>query len=105
MVRIQLQEAGVRTTIIENGTNIEQEIGFSKLVEKEKFEDIFGKDLSFELKALFCDGAGPNLRNNVAHGLLSSNEMNSVYSVYCWWLCFKLVFINFYNAEREEVKK
>lgn len=105
MVRIQLQEAGVRTTIIENGTDVEQEIGFSKLVEKEKFEDIFGKDLSFELKALFCDGAGPNLRNNVAHGLLSSYEMNSVYSVYCWWLCFKLVFINFYNAEREEVKK
>ena len=105
MVRIQLQEAGVRTTIIENGTDVEQEIGFSKLVEKEKFEDIFGKDLSFELKALFCDGAGPNLRNNVAHGLLSSSEMNSVYSVYCWWLCFKLVFINFYNAEREEVKK
>ncbi len=105
MVRIQLQEAGVRTTIIENGTDVEQEIGFSKLVEKEKFEDIFGKDLSFELKALFCDGAGPNLRNNVAHGLLSSSEMNSVYSVYCWWLCFKLVFINFYNAEREDVKK
>lgn len=104
MVRIQLQEAGVRTSIIENGTNIEQEIGFSKLVEKEKFEDIFGMDLSFELKALFCDGAGPNLRNNVAHGLLSSNELNSVYSVYCWWFCFKLVFINFYNSEIMENK-
>ena len=105
MVRIQLQETGARTSIIGNGTDVEQEIGFSKLVEKEKFEYIFGKDLSFELKALFCDGAGPNLRNNVAHGLLSSSEMNSVYSVYCWWLCFKLVFINFYNAVREDVKK
>lgn len=104
MVRIQLQEAGVRTSIIENGTVIEQEKGFSKLIEKEQFEDIFGKDLSFELKALFCDGAGPNLRNNVAHGLLSSNEMSSVYSVYCWWFCFKLVFINFYNSERMEDK-
>ena len=102
MVRFHLQEAGVRTSIIENNTDIEQEIGFSNLVEKEKFEDIFGKDLSFELKALFCDGAGPNLRNKVAHGLLTSYEMNSVYSVYCWWFCFKLVYINFYNTEREE---
>lgn len=105
MVRVQLQEAGIRTSIIENDTDVEKEDGLSTLVTKDGFEKIFGKDLGFEIKALFCDGAGPNLRNNVAHGLLSSNEMNTVYSVYCWWFCFKLVFINFYNAEREEVKQ
>lgn len=104
MVRVQLQESGIRTSIIENTTDIENEEGLSTLVKKDGFEDIFGKDLGFEIKALFCDGAGPNLRNNVAHGLLSSTEMSSIYSVYCWWFCFKLVYISFYNSKREVLK-
>lgn len=103
MVRCQLQAAGIRTSVIES-TGIEQEAGLSTLIDKEKTQEIFGKDFWFELKALFCDGAGPNLRNNVAHGLLSSTEMKSFYSIYCWWFCFKLVCINFYNTERSEVK-
>lgn len=103
MVRCQLQVAGVKTSVIEN-SGIEQEAGLSTLIEKEKTKEIFGKDFWFELKALFCDGAGPNLRNNVAHGLLSSDEMQDCYSIYCWWFCFKLVCIDFYNTERIEVK-
>ena len=52
---------------------------------------IFGEDLCFEIKALFCDPAGPNLRNNVAHGLLDDNACRSLYAVYAWWLGLKLV--------------
>lgn len=99
MVRVQLQEAGIQTSVIENNTDIEQEVGLSTLVDKDGFETIFGKDLGFEIKVLFCDASGPNLRNNVAHGLLSTNQMNDIYSIYCWWFCFKLVYLNFYNSE------
>lgn len=99
MVRVQLQEAGIQTSVIENNTDIENEVSLSTLVDKDEFETIFGKDLGFEIKALFCDSSGPNLRNTVAHGLLSTNKMNDIYSVYCWWFCFRLVYINFYNSE------
>ena len=103
MVRYHLQEAWVKTSVIEKG--IEQETGLSTLIDKEKTKEIFCLFLWFEIKALFCDGAGPNLRNNVAHGLLSSDEMKGLYSIYCWWFCFKLVYIGFYNTERNEDKK
>ena len=99
MVRVHLQDVGVKTSIIENTTSIEQEKGLSNLVIESAFYDIFGKDLGFEIKALFCDASGPNLRNNIAHGLFNQNEMKSVYSVYCWWFCFKLVYINFYDSK------
>jgi hypothetical protein len=53
---------------------------------------LFGEDLAFELKALFCDPFGPNLRNAVAHGLLDYDECASACSVYGWWLALRMVF-------------
>ena len=62
---------------------------------------IFGEDLSFELKALYCDVFGPNLRNELAHGLLDYEACHSTYAIYAWWLGLKLVFIPFWNAKRK----
>ena len=72
-----------------------------------EFKKEFPQDSSKCIKTVvaFANGVCPNLRNNVAYGLLSSNELNSVYSVYCLWFCFKLVFINFYNSEIMENKE
>lgn len=63
---------------------------------------IFGEDLVFEVKALFCDPMGPNLRNELAHGLLDDAACQSTYSVYAWWLGLRLVFNTFWNAQRKE---
>ena len=60
---------------------------------------IFGEDLVFEIRALFCDAFGPNLRSEVAHGLLASGDGNSVESFYAWWLLLKLVFSHFMAAQ------
>ena len=69
MVRYHLKQAGAQTTNIDvNG--IENENGLSSLMCFPQTEEIFGEDLSFEIKALFCDPFGPNLRNELAHGLL-----------------------------------
>ena len=102
-VRKQLHEAGVLTSNIKS--EIETENGLSSLVENNKLEDIFGKDLWFEFKVLFGGEPNLNLRNNVAHGLLSSDEMKSVYVIYFWWFCFKLVYMGFFHTEKTEVKK
>jgi len=62
---------------------------------------IFGEDLSFELKALFCDAFGPNLRNEIAHGLLDDEACHSTYAIYSWWFGLKLVFNTFWNVKRK----
>ena len=60
----------------------------STLIELPEVEQVFGKNLAFELKALYCDPFGPNLRNELAHGLLEENACVSTYAVYAWWLAF-----------------
>ena len=40
---------------------------------------------------LFCTARGPNLRNEAAHGLLSSEDGHSVGTVYAWWWVLRLL--------------
>ena len=97
MVRFHLKAAGVITTNLDQD-GIETENGLSALMDLPKTVEIFGEDLTYEIKALFCDQLGPNLRNNIAHGLLDDQECHSVDSVYAWWLGLKLVFNTFWNS-------
>lgn len=94
MVRWHLKQRGVKTTTLD-AEGIENEIGLSALLEKAPVKEIFGEDLAFELRAIFADPFGPNLRNEVAHGLLEYDAAQSVYTVYAWWWFFRLVFKTF----------
>ncbi len=100
LVRWHLKAVGVKTTTL-NKDGIENENGLSTLMEIPEATQIFGEDLAFELKALFCDAFGPNLRNEIAHGLLTDEECQSTYAIYAWWLGVKIVFNTFWNAARK----
>ena len=100
MVRWQLKRRGVKTTTLDS-EGIETEIGLSALLEKGEVDKIFGDDLVFDLRAIFDDAFGPNLRNAVAHGLLDPDEMHSTYVVYAWWWYLKLVLDNFLEVQRK----
>lgn len=97
MVRTHLKQAGALTTTLD-AEGIETENGLSTLVALPETEDVFGKDLVFELKALFCDPFGHNLRNELAHGLLDDGDCRSAASIYAWWLGLKLVFNTWWNS-------
>ena len=97
MVRYHLKQAGVQTTNLDSD-GIENEIGLSSLMELPQTEEIFGEDLSFEIKALFCGPFGPNLRNELAHGLLDDKACYSSGAIYAWWFGLKLVLNTFWNA-------
>lgn len=97
LVRLHLANAGERTSAISADGN-ENEIGLSALMENERVVDIFGEDVAFELRALLCGPIGPNLRNEVAHGLIGDTVFSSGVSVYLWWLTLKLVFMPYWNA-------
>lgn len=97
LVRFHLKCAGVKTTTLDS-KGIETENGLSTLMDLPECETIFGEDLTFEIQALFCDAFGPNLRNELAHGLLDDRACQNAYAIYAWWLGLKLVFNTFWNA-------
>ncbi|ECF5955297.1 DUF4209 domain-containing protein [Salmonella enterica subsp. salamae] len=90
IIRQKLKSTGVNTTITdENG--ITQEVGMGTLLNFDSATDLLGENLVFELKAIFTDALGPNLRNNIAHGLLDDDSSNSEACVYAWWLVLKMI--------------
>ena len=91
LVRVHLKQAGAVTTYLDQD-GIETENGLSALIEVPKAKEIFGEDIAYEIKALFCERFGPNLRNNVAHGLLDDYQCQTADAVYAWWFALKLVF-------------
>jgi hypothetical protein len=99
MVRFHLKEAGRPTTTVD-GDGIENEKGLSSLMEDPAVDQILGQDIAFEIRALFCTPSGPNLRNDVAHGLLTDTSAASIMVGYAWWFCLRLVVLNFWNKAR-----
>jgi hypothetical protein len=99
IVRFHLQHAGATTTTT-SLEGIVMENGMSTLVKLPQMTTVFGEDLTFELSALFCDQNGPNLRNEVAHGLMSKAACESDASIYAWWLIYALMFRSFWAAQQ-----
>ncbi|GKT14978.1 DUF4209 domain-containing protein [Acidovorax sp. SUPP2522] len=97
MVRVHLKQAGAKTTNLDKD-GIQNENGMSTLMDLPEVEQVFGKDLAFELRSLFCDAFGPNLRNELAHGLLSESACRSPFAIYAWWLTLRLTFNTWWNA-------
>lgn len=103
MVRYHLNLSGVKTTTLDSD-GIETENSLSSLMKLEETETLFGEDVAFEIRSLFCDPFGPNLRNELAHGLLDDEACQSSYSIYAWWFGLKLVFSTYWNATRQYSK-
>lgn len=97
LVRVHIKQAGAKTTNIDKD-GIQNENGMSTLLELPEAIQVFGKDLVFELNALFCNAFGPNLRNELAHGLLDEDGCNSPFAIYAWWLALRLIFNTWWNT-------
>lgn len=100
MVRMHLKQAGAKTTNLDKD-GVQNENGMSSLMDLPEAEQVFGKDLVFELRSLFCDAFGPNLRNELAHGLLDEDACHSPFAIYAWWLALRLTFNTWWNAAHE----
>lgn len=100
MVREVLKDSGAITTSRQDG--IEMELGLSSLVELPEMKQRFGEELTFMIRSLMCKPIGPNLRNNIAHGLAGANLCYSGYGVYAWWLILALVLQGYRIMHRAE---
>lgn len=95
MVRDALRQQGIETRKSEkNGVEMEKALG--SLLELPGAEDALGSSLHFTFDALLGNPLGVNLRNKIAHGLLTDNEDSSSAVVYTWWLAFRLVYNDFF---------
>lgn len=103
LVRTHLKQAGAKTTNMDKD-GIQNENGMSTLMDLPEAEQVFGKDIAFEFKSLFCDAFGPNLRNELAHGLLDENGCNSPFAIYAWWLILKLTVNTWWNSANPTVE-
>ena len=90
LVRVQLKYRDSTTTSLDEA-GVEDESGLSKLVKDPELNNAFGEDVAFEIRSLFCKKLGPNLRNDVAHGLVDDDKGESPESVYAWWFFLRLV--------------
>lgn len=99
MVRYQLNEAGISTTKIDTDS-VETEIGLTSLMAIPEITELFGLDLCYTIRALYCGPSGPNARNNLAHGLLTYEEAQGAVGAYSWWLTLRLSFNNYFNRLR-----
>jgi hypothetical protein len=100
IVRSTLRSAGIQTRRMDD-KGIEMEVGLSTLMEKPEAERLLG-NLAFELRAVFCEASGFNLRNDLAHGLLDDSEMVTAATVYAWWFCLRLVMLPFLNSPKDK---
>lgn len=90
-LRCLVKRRGAITSWLDKG--IQDEYIMSVLFDKQKadLEAIFGEDIAFDLIGLLNrKGFGSNLRNLMAHGLISSNGFYASPTVYLWWLTLHL---------------
>lgn len=91
IIRVCLRQHGIdKTGMSEDG--VQNESALSTLMALPETEKVFGANLAFEIRALFCEQLGPNFRNHVAHGLADDRELESAEAVYAWWFFFRLIF-------------
>lgn len=99
LVRLHLKNGGAQTVHVDDETGVGTEKGLKALLDLPEAVPVLGEDLAFELHALLVAPEGPNLRNRLAHGLLTDAEAWSASTVYAWWLALRLVVSSFWKAQ------
>ncbi|MGH6897514.1 MAG: DUF4209 domain-containing protein [Geminicoccaceae bacterium] len=85
-LRHLLATAGFETTRRDkHGLQSVVQMGTILSERKEQLEPILSTDIVKELKVLFSDQHGPDLRNGIAHGLLGHDDFFSFPAIYAWW--------------------
>ncbi len=88
-VRHLLKQQGLITSGL-SSDGIQEEWDLNKTLYMPQTVNIFGEDLVFDLQGLLVNRYGANLRNKMAHGLMSHDDFYSSEVVYLWWLMLRL---------------
>jgi hypothetical protein len=84
LLRSILHNEGVVVSGLDQKGN-QREFDLNKLLEMPETEKHIGKNIATTLKIIFTHQAGPNIRNELAHGMLTSGACDSPAAIYGWW--------------------
>jgi hypothetical protein len=88
-IRYVLENRGVITSKLDN--KLVQEVrSLDKLLRMPETVDVFGEDHVFELRGILTEDFGSNLRNRLAHGLLTDGECFLPSVMHLWWILIRL---------------
>jgi hypothetical protein len=82
------QHEVVTSTLESDGTQKERDL--NQLLWMPEMEEIFGPDISFDLRGILIERFGDNMRNESAHGLMPEGAFYRHTAVYLWWLVLYL---------------
>jgi hypothetical protein len=100
LIRLQLKSCGAQTLFVHPETGVETEKGLGTLLEMAEANSTLGESLVFELRALLVEKEGANLRNHLAHGLITDSEAWSAYAVYAWSLALRMAVVPLWKARQ-----
>lgn len=63
------------------------------VLELDGVKEHLDEDFLLALKTIFCSKFGFNMRNDIAHGLLSDKQFQSYQALYTWWFVFKMCYM------------
>ena len=104
IVRKHLQECiAITAYTADADKNITRESALGTMMDNHPAlcEELYGKDLAYQIRHLFCNNAGPNVRNETAHGFLDDYADQNIYYLYAWCLALRLLFLEFSIPERD----
>lgn len=100
-LRVLLQQRGVRVSTYDQ-YGLQKELNINNLLRVPELTEMLGEDLVFALQCLLIEKFGPDIRNKMAHGLMSPGEFFTGHVRFLWWLCLRMCFIPvILRAERE----
>ncbi|NJR26418.1 MAG: DUF4209 domain-containing protein [Richelia sp. CSU_2_1] len=88
-VRYIMWRRGIITSGLDD-SGIQNEHNLNSTLNRPEITSIFDENTLFDLKCLLVEHAGSNLRNRMAHGLISDSEFMSPLMSYIWWLTLRL---------------
>lgn len=91
LIRVLLSERGTVVSGVDKDGH-EREFDLNKLLEMPETTELLTDDVATSLKLLFVHQAGPNLRNEICHGMLHAGHLYTTTAVYGWWLIIWLAF-------------
>ncbi|MDB9314209.1 DUF4209 domain-containing protein [Spirulina sp. CS-785/01] len=88
-IRYIMWERGIITSGLDD-RGIQNEHNLNTTLYHPEITSIFDDNTLFDLKCLLVEHSGSNLRNRMAHGLISDGEFMNPLMSYIWWLTLRL---------------
>lgn len=88
-LRYVLRRSGLITSKLDSEL-VQQERLLGTILAMPETAKIFGEDCVFELRGVFCEKFGFDLRNRLAHGFLTADECFGPDVFVAWWLILRL---------------